>query len=100
MKAVSAQADIEFSDISGFPGLSTAPGNGFVGTIRQIAENPELTKVAFGTEAGLFTQTVGIPAVVCGPGHIEQAHKPEEWLSLAQLDAAGLFLDRLIAAQC
>lgn len=100
MKAISAQADIEFTDISGFPGLSTAPGHGFVSTIRQIAENPEPTKVAFGTEAGLFTQTVGIPSVVCGPGSIEQAHKPEEWLSLSQLDAAGTFLDRLIAAQC
>ncbi len=99
MQAVSPEAGIEFSDISGFPGLATAPGDGFVSTVRQLAENPEPTKVAFGTEAGLFTQTVGIPAVVCGPGSIEQAHKAEEWLDLAQLDAAGAFLDRLITAQ-
>lgn len=49
----------------------------------------------FGTEAGFF-QSAGIPAVVCGPGSIEQAHQPDEWIARAELDAADSFLARLI----
>ena len=98
MKSVSADANIEFTDISGFPGLSTQPTNGFVSMVRELANSESLTKVAYGTEAGLFTQTVGIPAVVCGPGSIEQAHKPNEWIAQQQLLQADQFLARLIAA--
>ena len=97
MKSVSADANIEFTDISGFPGLSTQPTNGFVSMVRELANSESLTKVAYGTEAGLFTQTVGIPAVVCGPGSIEQAHKPNEWIAQQQLLQADQFLARLIA---
>ncbi|HLB80290.1 MAG TPA: M20/M25/M40 family metallo-hydrolase, partial [Dongiaceae bacterium] len=50
--------------------------------------------VAFGTEAGLFQQA-GIPAVVCGPGSIEQAHQPNEFIALDQVEACVAFLRRL-----
>jgi acetylornithine deacetylase len=50
--------------------------------------------VSFGTEAGLFQQA-GIPTVVCGPGSIEQAHKPNEWVSLEQVALCETFLRRL-----
>ncbi|MHA1108994.1 MAG: acetylornithine deacetylase [Alphaproteobacteria bacterium] len=50
--------------------------------------------VAFGTEAGLF-QKAGIPAVVCGPGSIEQAHKPDEFVTLVQIESCVAFLRRL-----
>ena len=53
-------------------------------------------KVAFGTNAGLFAQA-GIPGVVIGPGSIEQAHKPDEFIAATELDACGAFIDRLIA---
>lgn len=96
MHAIAPESGIEFTALSGFPGLSTAPDHSFVSMIRGLADDRELSKVAYGTEAGLFTQTVGIPAVVCGPGSIEQAHKADEWLEVSQLDKAGRFLDRLI----
>lgn len=48
----------------------------------------------FGTEAGFFQQA-GIPALVCGPGSIAQAHQPNEWIALAELDAADRFLARV-----
>lgn len=98
MKAVSALADIEFHDISGFPGLSTQATHSFVGKMRELTHGEPIGKVAFGTEAGLFTQKIGIPAVVCGPGSIEQAHKPDEWIEIAQLRQAELLMDRLIQA--
>lgn len=51
--------------------------------------------VSFGTEAGLF-QAVGIDTVVCGPGSIEQAHKPDEFVTLDQLDQCLAMIERLI----
>ncbi|WP_163973692.1 M20/M25/M40 family metallo-hydrolase, partial [Myxococcus sp. CA018] len=51
--------------------------------------------VAYSTEAGLF-QNAGIRTIICGPGSIEQAHRPDEFVSLAQLAACEAFLDRVI----
>lgn len=48
----------------------------------------------FGTEAGFFQQA-GIPALVCGPGSIAQAHQPNEWIASAELEAADRFLARI-----
>jgi acetylornithine deacetylase len=59
------------------------------------AELPTLA-MPFGTEAGFF-QTAGIPTVVCGPGSIDQAHQPDEWITVARLEAGSRFLDRLCA---
>ena len=49
----------------------------------------------YGTEAGLFQES-GIPVVVCGPGNIAQAHKPDEFIDLAQVALCERFMDRLI----
>ena len=54
-------------------------------------------KVAFGTEAGLFTRDLGVPTVVCGPGSMAQGHKPDEYVSLDQLAACDAMLDALNA---
>ena len=51
-------------------------------------------KVAFGTEGGLFSDVAGVPTVVCGPGSMQQGHKPDEYVSLDQLDRC----DRMLAA--
>ena len=56
-------------------------------------------KVAFGTEAGLFHES-GIPAIICGPGSIDQAHKPDEWVTLEQLALCEAFLRRLMDRVC
>ena len=58
----------------------------------------ERSKVSYGTEAGLF-QRGGMPAVVCGPGSIQQAHKPDEYIELAQLTELEQFL-RTLFARC
>ncbi|RMP64594.1 hypothetical protein ALQ18_04774 [Pseudomonas marginalis pv. marginalis] len=52
--------------------------------------------MAFGTEGGLFDQA-GIPTVVCGPGSMEQGHKPDEFISLEQLAACDQMLARVLA---
>ena len=62
---------------------------------RTIAERDEPHRQGrFGSEAGLF-QEAGIPTVVCGPGSIEQAHKPDEFIALDQIEACEAFIGRL-----
>ena len=57
---------------------------------------PEATGiVAFGTDAGVFEE-LGVPGVVMGPGSIAQAHTPDEWIELGQLDAMTDFFERLL----
>ena len=59
-----------------------------------LTRDEQTRKVAYGTEAGLF-QNAGVPALVCGPGHIKQAHKPDEFVEIAQLEACENFLRQL-----
>jgi acetylornithine deacetylase len=53
-----------------------------------------LAAVSYATEAGLFQQA-GIPAIICGPGSIEQAHKPDEWIEASELEACRKFMEKL-----
>jgi acetylornithine deacetylase len=63
--------------------------------VRALTGANQSYAVAYGTEAGAFQQA-GVPTVVCGPGDIAQAHKPDEFIALAQLDACDDFLRKLI----
>ncbi len=63
---------------------------------RALTGDNETRAVAYAAEAGLFQQA-GIPAVLCGPGSIEQAHQPDEWIAIEQLEEGAAFMRRLIA---
>ncbi|MFT0858456.1 acetylornithine deacetylase [Ancylobacter sp. G4_0304] len=63
--------------------------------LRLAGQNRTYT-VAYGTEGGHF-QAQGVPTIICGPGSIDQAHKPDEYIELAQLRACERFLRGLIA---
>ncbi len=63
---------------------------------KSLVDDPNLMKVAFGTEGGMFSDELGIPMVVCGPGSMDQGHKADEFISLDQLDACDRMLDRLL----
>ena len=97
MRAVSPDADIIFEEISEFPGLDIAPDHAAVTLAKQLAGRNSHSKVAYGTEAGLFMVRGGIPSVIIGPGDIEQAHKPDEYLAVSELEAACQFVGRLVA---
>ena len=66
------------------------------GTPEFIHRITEVMKLAFGTEGGLFTARLGVPVVVCGPGSITQAHKPDEYVELDQLAQCDAFLAKLL----
>ncbi len=96
MKAVASQSGIDFEIKSGFPGLDLTPETELVRLTKRLSGQSRHGKVAFGTEAGLFDEA-GIPAVVIGPGSIDQAHKADEFIAVAELEKCGGFLDRLLA---
>ncbi|HPY40839.1 MAG TPA: acetylornithine deacetylase [Thiolinea sp.] len=96
MRKVTEQAKIEFEVLSAYPGLYTAPDAQVVQFVRGLlAPNVEVSKISFGTEGGLFNEQLGIPAVVCGPGSILQAHKADEYVSVEQLAACDAMLELL-----
>lgn len=96
MRAVSPDANIVFEDLSEFPGLDIAPDHEAVTLAKKLAGKNGHSKVAYGTEAGLFMVRGGIPSVIIGPGDIEQAHKPDEFLAVSELNAACDFVGRLV----
>jgi acetylornithine deacetylase len=76
------------------PPLAAAPGSAAETLALRLTRSNERVAVSFATEAGHF-QAAGLPAVVCGPGSIDQAHKPDEFVDEAQLTACLAFLEAL-----
>jgi acetylornithine deacetylase len=95
MLAISPAAGISLDEHNSTPGLHMHPTDEAVRLVCALSGNNDTSKVAFTTEAGLF-QKAGIPAVVCGPGSIQQAHKPDEFISLEQVALCETFLRRLM----
>jgi acetylornithine deacetylase len=67
-----------------------------VALAQRLTGRSDTTLVAFGTEAGLF-QRAGLSTVVCGPGHVAQAHQPDEFVSLEQLARCEAMLRALVS---
>ncbi len=89
-----ADARIEIETGASAPALEASEEAAITQLVRSLTSDQAKRKVAYGTEAGLF-HNAGIPTVVCGPGSIEQAHKPNEFVEIAQLDACERFLRKL-----
>ncbi|MFL9673062.1 acetylornithine deacetylase [Pseudomonas marginalis] len=95
MRAVSAQSSIRFTELSAYPGLVTDERSQAAELIAAFCGSREFGTVAFGTEGGLF-DAVGIPTVVCGPGSMDQGHKPDEFVELEQLAGCDAMLRRML----
>ena len=96
MRAVAPEAGIAFETICAVPSFLARDDDPAVKLARALVGTDETTLVAFGTEAGLF-QKAGIATVVCGPGHIAQAHQADEYVALDQLAACERFLQGLMS---
>ncbi|HTO47112.1 MAG TPA: acetylornithine deacetylase [Burkholderiales bacterium] len=95
MRAVDPQSGFEFFTKARIPGLDTAENDKVTALAQALSRNRAASKVAYAAEAGLFQQA-GIPSIICGPGSIEQAHKPNEFIALDQVVRCESFLERLI----
>ena len=95
MRAVHTDAAIRLQPLSAYPGLATAPDSAAAALLAQVCGSEDFGTVAFGTEGGLFAQA-GIPTVVCGPGSMDQGHKPDEFISIEQVALCDAMLQRLV----
>ena len=95
MQAEFSAAEIEITPIAQVPGLQAGENQEFADLVKQVVDCYSINKVAYATEAGLF-QACNIPTIVCGPGSIEQAHRPDEFVSLVQLELCSQLLEAVI----
>jgi len=97
MKRVDPATGVAFFIKSDTPGLAAAKDERITALAQALARDRSTGKVAYAAEAGLF-QRAGIPSIICGPGSIEQAHKPNEYITLEQVARCESFMDRLVGA--
>ena len=100
MRAVHADTGIAFEVMSEFPALDTDPDGEVVALAKRLSRRNDHGKVAFGTEASVISERGRIPTVVCGPGSIDQAHKPDEFIAIKQVAGCEAFMRRLADAVC
>ncbi len=93
MHRVSPDAHIDFDALSATPGFETGGASDIAALGRYRTGEDRHGKVSFGTEAALF-DGAAIPSIVCGPGHIAQAHQPNEWVTIEQLARCEAFMRR------
>jgi acetylornithine deacetylase len=94
MRKVAPETGFGFEPLSTLPGLDTSEDAEITTLAKGLTLANGTTKIAFGTEGGLI-QNIDIPTVVCGPGSIEQAHKPDEFCPIDQIAQCDAFIERL-----
>lgn len=90
------EASIETRRSVEVPGLAADEGSEAEVLVKRLARTNAVGTASFATEAGQF-QRNGIATIVCGPGSIHQAHQPDEFITLEQIDAGLAFMHRLAA---
>lgn len=98
MQKIAPEAGFRFETICEVPAFLGSANDAVTRLAQRLAGEERTALVAFGTEAGLF-KSAGIPTVVCGPGSINQAHQPDEFVSLEQLARCEAFMRGLAATQ-
>lgn len=95
MRASFAGARIETEVEAAYPGLEVVADGSALALAQRLTGVNGHDVVAFGTDAGCF-QRAGLPTVVLGPGHIDQAHKPDEYIAVGELERGLAVLHRLL----
>jgi len=95
MQAIDPQSGIDLVWATQTAGLAASETDAIVQWAMQLSNNSTVGKVSYGTEAGLF-QKMGVPTVICGPGDIAEAHRPNEFVALEQLAQCEAFMDRIL----
>lgn len=99
MRAVFRDAGFDIQLMSQIPALDNSAETEVVALAQALSGHRDFGKVSYGTEGSQF-QHAGIPTVICGPGSIEQAHKPNEFVALEQIAQSEAFLRGLMAGMC
>ena len=96
MQVVRAEAKITLTKRFEVPPLQPEEAGAAESLVPRLTGDNETHVVSYGTEAGHF-QDGGYSTIVCGPGDIAQAHQPDEFIEIAQLEAVEAFMRRLVA---
>ena len=96
LRAEFPEAAIKVERLWDYPGLGTPSDAAVVNFVKGLTGANGTIKVAFGTEGGLFDQRLGVPTVICGPGSMAQGHKPDEYVSVEQMDRCQAMLAELV----
>ncbi|MBN3561442.1 acetylornithine deacetylase [Aliamphritea spongicola] len=96
MRSTDPDCRIEINITTEYPGLSTASDSEVIAFVKNLAQPLAKKHINFGTEGGLFSKVLGIPTVVCGPGSMDQGHKPDEFIHIDQINQCDAFMARLI----
>ena len=99
MHAVYKDAGFDIQLMSQIPALDNSAETEVVALAQALSGNRDIGKVSYGTEGSQF-QAAGIPTVICGPGSIEQAHKPNEFVAVEQIAQSEAFLRGLLSRMC
>jgi acetylornithine deacetylase len=91
---------IDMVEVARYPGLATATNHPLVKLVERIADGGPCQPIGYGTEGGLYAGSLGVPVIICGPGDIAVAHRPDEYVSLEQLDRCERFVRTLIEHLC
>ena len=94
MREIAPEPDIVTTTKVLAPPLEASDDNPAEALVRQLTGQNQAGVVSFAAEAGLF-QEAGVPSVICGPGSIDQAHRPDEYVELSQLKECEDFLRQL-----
>ncbi len=95
MKKIAGDTGINNQQTNIVPGLAPEDNSPAEHLALHLAGANGTHAVSYCTEAGLFQQ-IGIPAIICGPGSIEQAHKPDEYIAISEMQKCEVFMKRLL----
>jgi acetylornithine deacetylase len=95
MKAIAPDTGIDFHINARVPAFEAEDDSPAVALVKRLTGQNDLECVPYGAEAGQF-QEAGHSVVMCGPGSIDQAHQPDEFISLEQVEEGTRFIRRLI----
>ena len=99
MEAVDRQHST-LTEITRYPALRTAADDPWLHIVERIADAGPATTIGYGTEGGLFAEALDASVVICGPGDIADAHRPDEYVTLDQLLRCERFLCGLVQQIC
>ena len=94
MRKYFAGAKIETELKSSVPGLNIDENSATMSLIKKLTDEQDYDVVSFGTDAGYF-ENIGIDSIVFGPGDISQAHKPDEYIEISELEKCLVFMNKL-----
>ena len=90
------EAEIQIDIINQYPSLNTPKDSDILNFLKSITGNNSTAKVSFGTEGGLYSNELNIPTAICGPGSMQQGHKPDEYIEVGQIEKCDLVLNNLL----